>query len=118
MEQSVGRTDRNYIELAAIGVGILLSAARRDYHREYDKTRTVGQTGGDRNLRSIGATRTFIRIPYFLEGAVLGGCGSALSLGFSSSRLTGFGSRFNCGPVSAGSKHDLFLSPLGVSRRS
>jgi cell division transport system permease protein len=32
-------------------------------------------------LRSIGATRTFIRIPYFLEGAVLGACGSALSLG-------------------------------------
>jgi cell division transport system permease protein len=28
----------------------------------------------------IGATRAFIRIPYVLEGAVLGACGSALSL--------------------------------------
>jgi cell division transport system permease protein len=32
-------------------------------------------------LRLIGATRAFIRIPYLLEGAVLGACGSALSLG-------------------------------------
>ncbi|MBH0176287.1 MAG: FtsX-like permease family protein [Nitrospira sp.] len=32
-------------------------------------------------LRLIGATRAFIRIPYFLEGAVLGACGSALALG-------------------------------------
>ena len=31
-------------------------------------------------MRLIGATRWFIRIPYLLEGAVLGACGSALSL--------------------------------------
>ena len=32
-------------------------------------------------LRLIGATKTFIRIPYLLEGAILGGVGSAISLG-------------------------------------
>ena len=31
-------------------------------------------------LRLIGATTSFIRIPYLLEGAVLGALGSALSL--------------------------------------
>ena len=31
-------------------------------------------------LRLIGATKAFIRIPYLLEGAVLGGLGSAVSL--------------------------------------
>jgi cell division transport system permease protein len=31
-------------------------------------------------LRLIGATTTFIRVPYLLEGAVLGALGSAVSL--------------------------------------
>lgn len=70
-----------YIELAAIGVGILLSAAAVTIIGNTIRLALLARREEIEILRSIGATRTFIRIPYFLEGAVLGACGSALSLG-------------------------------------
>ena len=70
-----------YIELAAIGVGILLSAAAVTIIGNTTRLALLARQEEIEILRSIGATRTFIRIPYFLEGAVLGACGSALSLG-------------------------------------
>lgn len=70
-----------YIELAAIGVGILLSAAAVTIIGNTIRLALFARREEIEILRLIGATGTFIRIPYFLEGAVLGACGSALSLG-------------------------------------
>lgn len=70
-----------YIELAAIGVGFLLSAAAVTIIGNTTRLALLARREEIEILRSIGATSTFIRIPYFLEGAVLGVCGSALSLG-------------------------------------
>lgn len=70
-----------YIELAAIGVGVILSAAAVTIIGNTIRLALFARREEIEILRLIGATRTFIRIPYFLEGAVLGACGSALSLG-------------------------------------
>jgi cell division transport system permease protein len=70
-----------YIELAAIGVGVLLSAAAVTIIGNTIRLALYARREEVEILRLIGATRAFIRIPYFLEGAVLGACGSALSLG-------------------------------------
>lgn len=70
-----------YIELAAIGVGVILSAAAVTIIGNTIRLALFARREEIEILRFIGATRAFIRIPYFLEGAVLGACGSALSLG-------------------------------------
>lgn len=70
-----------YIELAAIGVGMLLSAASVTIIGNTIRLALFNRQEEIEILRSVGASRMFIRIPYFLEGAVLGACGSALSLG-------------------------------------
>jgi cell division transport system permease protein len=62
-------------------VGFLLSAAAVTIIGNTIRLALLARREEIEILRSIGATRTFIRIPYFLEGAVLGACGSALSLG-------------------------------------
>jgi len=70
-----------YIELAAIGVGVILSAAAVTIIGNTIRLALFARQEESEILRLIGATRAFIQIPYFLEGAVLGACGSALSLG-------------------------------------
>ncbi len=70
-----------YIELAAIGVGVILSAAAVTIIGNTIRLALFARREEIEILRLIGATRAFIQIPYFLEGAVLGICGSALSLG-------------------------------------
>jgi cell division transport system permease protein len=70
-----------YIELAAIGVGVILSAAAVTIIGNTIRLALFARREEIEILRLIGATRAFIRIPYVLEGAVLGACGSALSLG-------------------------------------
>jgi len=70
-----------YIESAAIGVGALLSAASIAIIGNTIRLALYTRREEIEILRAIGATRTFIRIPYFIEGAVLGAFGSALSLG-------------------------------------
>ncbi|MGE0644173.1 MAG: cell division protein FtsX [Nitrospira sp.] len=70
-----------YIESAAIGVGVLLSAASIAIIGNTIRLALYTRREEIEILRAIGATRTFIRIPYFIEGAVLGAFGSALSLG-------------------------------------
>ena len=69
-----------YIELAAIGVGVILSAAAVAIIGNTIRLALFARREEIEILRFLGATRMFIRIPYFLEGAVLGACGSALSL--------------------------------------
>ena len=70
-----------YIELTAIGVGMVLSAAAITIIGNTIRLALFARREEVEILRLIGATRAFIRIPYFLEGAVLGACGSALALG-------------------------------------
>jgi cell division transport system permease protein len=70
-----------YIELVAIGVGVILSAAAITIIGNTIRLALFARREDVEILRLIGATRAFIRVPYFLEGAALGGCGSALSLG-------------------------------------
>ncbi len=69
------------IELVAIGVGIILSAAAVTIIGNTIRLALFARREEIEILRLIGATRAFIRIPYFVEGAALGACGSALSLG-------------------------------------
>ena len=70
-----------YIELAAISVGVILSLAAVTIIGNTIRLALFARREEIEILRLIGATRAFIRIPYVIEGAVLGVCGSALSLG-------------------------------------
>lgn len=70
-----------YIELAAISVGVILSMAAITIIGNTIRLALFARREEIEILRLIGATRSFIRIPYVIEGAVLGVCGSALSLG-------------------------------------
>ncbi|HEU4683908.1 MAG TPA: permease-like cell division protein FtsX [Nitrospira sp.] len=68
------------IELVAIGIGVILSAAAVTIIANTIRLTLIARRDEIAILRLIGATTSFIRIPYLLEGAVLGGSGSALSL--------------------------------------
>ncbi|WP_455244483.1 permease-like cell division protein FtsX [Petrachloros mirabilis] len=68
------------IELVAIGIGLILSAAAVTIIANTIRLTLFARRNEIVILRLIGATRTFIRIPYLLEGAALGGIGSAFSL--------------------------------------
>lgn len=68
------------IELVAIGIGLVLSAAAVTIIANTIRLTLFARKDEIAILRLIGATTGFIRIPYLLEGAVLGGLGSALSL--------------------------------------
>ena len=69
------------IELVAIGIGLILSAAAVTIIANTIRLTLFARRDELSILRLIGATKAFIRIPYLLEGAALGGLGSALSLG-------------------------------------
>ena len=69
-----------YIELAAIIVGVILSAASVTIIANTIRLALYSRREEMEILRMIGASRTFIRVPYLLEGAALGVVGSALSL--------------------------------------
>ena len=68
------------IEVVAIGIGVVLSAAAVTIIANTIRLTLFARQDEIAILRLIGATKTFIRIPYLLEGAVLGGLGSAVSL--------------------------------------
>lgn len=68
------------IELVAIGTGLILSAAAVTIIANTIRLTLFARRDELAILRLIGATKSFIRIPYLLEGAVLGGLGSACSL--------------------------------------
>ena len=68
------------IELVAIGIGLILSAAAVTIIANTIRLTLFARRDEVAILRLIGATKTFIRIPYLLEGAVLGGLGSTCSL--------------------------------------
>jgi cell division transport system permease protein len=68
------------IEVVAIGIGLILSAAAVTIIANTIRLTLFARRDEIAILQLIGATKTFIRIPYLLEGAVLGGLGSAISL--------------------------------------
>ena len=68
------------IELVAIGIGLVLSAAAVTIIANTIRLTLFARKDEIAILRLIGATTGFIRIPYLLEGAVLGALGSTLSL--------------------------------------
>jgi len=68
------------IELVAIGIGVILSAAAVTIIANTIRLTLFARRDEIAILRLIGATTSFVRIPYLLEGAVLGALGSALSL--------------------------------------
>jgi len=69
-----------YVELAAIAVGAILSAASVTIIASIIRLTLYARREEIEVLHLIGATRAFIRIPYLLEGAVLGALGGVLSL--------------------------------------
>ena len=68
------------IELVAIGIGVTLSATAVTIIANTIRLTLFARRDEIAILRLIGATSSFIRVPYLLEGAVLGALGSALSL--------------------------------------
>lgn len=68
------------IELAAMGVGLILSTASVTIIANTIRLTLYARRGEIEILQLIGATTSFVRIPYLLEGALLGALGSALSL--------------------------------------
>ena len=68
------------IELVAIGIGLVLSAAAVTIIANTIRLTLIARRDEIAILQLIGATKAFIRVPYLLEGAVLGGLGSGLSL--------------------------------------
>ena len=69
-----------YIELAAIIVGVILSAASVTIIANTIRLALYSRREEIEILGMIGASTTFIRVLYLLEGAALGFLGSALSL--------------------------------------
>lgn len=70
----------HYIEVAAMIVGVILSAACVTIIANTIRLALYARREEIEILGMIGATKTFIRTPYILEGSVLGLLGSALSL--------------------------------------
>jgi len=69
------------IEVVAVGIGLVLSTAAVTIIANTIRLTLFARRDEIAILQLIGATKAFIRIPYLLEGAILGGLGSAISLG-------------------------------------
>lgn len=69
-----------YVELAAVAVGAILSVASVTIIASIIRLTLYARRDEIEILQLIGATGAFIRIPYLLEGAVLGALGGVLSL--------------------------------------
>jgi len=69
-----------FLELGAVAVGGILSAASVTIIASTIRLTLYARREEIEILGLVGATRAFVRIPYLLEGAVLGGVGSLFSL--------------------------------------
>lgn len=69
-----------YFELAAMGVGGLLAAASVTIIASMIRLTLYARRDEIEILRLIGATGAFIKVPYLLEGAVLGAFGGLLAV--------------------------------------
>jgi cell division transport system permease protein len=73
-------TVARYFELGALAVGMILAAASITIIASTIRLALFARRDEIEILRLIGATAAFIKIPYLLEGAVLGVFGGVLSL--------------------------------------
>lgn len=103
-----------YIELIAIGVGVILSTAAVTIIGNTIRLTLFSRREEVEILRLIGATRWFIRIPYLLEGAVLGACGSALSLLILKGGFELFRQQISSAGRLSGVEHLITFFPLSV----
>ena len=69
-----------FLELGALAIGALLSLAAITIIANTIRLTLYARRDEIEIMRLIGATGMFIKIPYFLEGAVLGAVGGALSV--------------------------------------
>jgi len=69
-----------YVELASAAVGLLLAAASVTIIANTIRLTLYARREEIEIMRLIGATGAFIKIPYLLEGAVLGALGSMVAL--------------------------------------
>jgi cell division transport system permease protein len=69
-----------YLELIAAAVGAILSAASVTIIANTIRLTLYARREEIEIMKLIGATGAFIKIPYLLEGTVLGGLGAALAL--------------------------------------
>lgn len=69
-----------YLEFTAMAVGALLSAASVAIIASTIRLTLYARRDEIEIMRMIGATATFIKVPYLMEGAVLGALGGALSV--------------------------------------
>ena len=69
-----------FIELGAVAVGSILSAASVTIIASTIRLTLLARRDEIEILRLVGATGAFIKVPYLLEGAVLGAVGGLLSL--------------------------------------
>jgi len=69
-----------FIELGAVAVGSILSAASVTIIASTIRLTLLARRDEIEILRLVGATGAFIKVPYLLEGAVLGAVGGVLSL--------------------------------------
>ncbi len=69
-----------YLELASVAIGALLAAASITIIASTIRLTLYARRDEIEILSLIGATRAFIRVPYLLEGAILGATGGALSV--------------------------------------
>ena len=69
-----------FIELGAVAVGSILSAASITIIASTIRLTLLARRDEIEILRLVGATGAFIKVPYLLEGAVLGAVGGLLSL--------------------------------------
>lgn len=69
-----------YVELASVAVGMLLAAASVTIIANTIRLTLYARREEIEIMRLIGATGAFIKIPYLMEGAVLGAVGAVLGL--------------------------------------
>ena len=86
-----------YLELAAVGVGTILALASVTIIASTIRLTLYARRDDIEILKLIGATRAFIRIPYLMEGAILGAAGGVLSVGVLRGGFEFF--KFHVGPV-------------------
>ncbi len=103
-----------YIELIAIGVGVILSTAAVTIIANTIRLTLAARRDEIDILRLIGATRAFIRVPYLLEGSVLGALGSALSLGILKLGYELFRQQIGAGGRFAGLENLMSFFPVQV----
>lgn len=69
-----------YLELVALAIGLILAAASVTIIASTIRLTLLAREEELDILKLIGATSTFVKVPYVLEGAMLGLMGAALSL--------------------------------------